>query len=233
MGLHVHPGVFEALPGLRIAVIVAEGLGRAGDPEAIARFWSEAWDGAAAAGEYGNAQSHPRIAPWRESFRALGVSGKRFPTSIEALLRRAMKGGEPFRIHPLVDFYNAISLQHVLPAGGYDLAEIAGDLEVRLTGEGDTFQALDDEDPETVPAGELAYTCGSEVLTRHLVWRQSERALIRETTRDAVFVSEAVAEIPDQAVDAVAADLCDGLRRWFGSSPATHRLDAERPALSW
>jgi DNA/RNA-binding domain of Phe-tRNA-synthetase-like protein len=41
----------------------------------------------------------------------MGVSGRKFPSSIEALLRRAFKGGEPLRINPLVDFYNAVSLE--------------------------------------------------------------------------------------------------------------------------
>ncbi|MDP8946327.1 MAG: hypothetical protein M3N03_10425 [Actinomycetota bacterium] len=41
---------------------------------------------------------------------AMGVSGRKFPSSIEDLLRRAFKGGEPLRINPLVDFYNAVSL---------------------------------------------------------------------------------------------------------------------------
>ncbi len=163
----------------------------------------------------------------------LGVSGKKFPTSIEALLRRAMKGGEPFRIHPLVDFYNAVSLRHVLPAGGYDLAEIEGDLEVRPTRDGDTFRALDQAAPEPVPAGELAYACGGDVLTRHLVWRQSERALIRPETRDAVLVSEAIDGVADEALDAAATDLRRGLEDWFGAGTQVHRLDVDNPTIDW
>src|SRR5918912_1239180 len=102
----VAPEVFERFPGMRIAVAVAHGVDNAGDHPAIAEEWSAAWAGAAEAAAYGNAQSHPRVRPWRERFRALGVSGKEFPSSVEALLRRAMKGGEPFRINPLVNFYN-------------------------------------------------------------------------------------------------------------------------------
>lgn len=233
MGLSVRPEIFEALPGLRIAAVVARGIREPVAPDAVDRFWAAAWEGAAAAREHGNAQSHPRVAPWRRSFLALGVSGKRFPTSIEALLRRAMKGDEPFRIHPLVNFYNAVSLRHVLPAGGYDLAEIDGDLEVRRTRDGDTFQALDGSAPESVPVGELAYACGSDVLTRHLVWRQSQRALIRTETRDALLLSEALSEVPDEALDSVESDLCGGLETWFGATTVPHRIDADRPTMNW
>src|SRR4029077_204510 len=102
------------------------------------------WAAAAtSAAPYGNAQSHPRVLAWRQRFQAIGVSMRHFPTSIEALLRRAMKGGAPFRINPLVDFYNAVSLNHAVPIGGFDLDRVPGPLTVRLTREGDTFSALD------------------------------------------------------------------------------------------
>lgn len=231
MRLVFHPEIFIALPGLRITAVVARGLTAPTDAAAVDRAWVAGWESAQAAREHGNAQFHPRVAPWRQAFLALGVSGKKFPTSIEALLRRAMKGGEPFRIHALVDFYNGVSLTHMLPAGGYDLAEIDGDLEVRLTRDGDTFRALDQSEPEPVSPGELAYTCGDDVLTRQLVWRQSERALIRPGTRDAVLVAEAVDGVPDEALDAVESDLRRGLEEWFGATTTTHRLDANRPAV--
>lgn len=233
MGLLARPELFEGFPGLRVAVVVARGITPPSEPEAVDRFWSEAYAGAAAAREHGNAQFHPRVAPWRAGFKALGVSGKRFPTSIEAMLRRAMKGGEPFRIHPLVDFYNAVSLRHVLPAGGYDLDEIDGEMEVRLTREGDTFRALDDAAAEPVPPGELAYACGGDVLTRHLVWRQSERALIRPATTRAVLVSEALAEVGDEVLDEVAGELASGLERWFGAETSSHRITEASPSVDW
>ena len=227
MRLVFHPEIFAALPELRVTAVVARGIGAPSDAAAVDAFWVAGWDSARAAREHGNAQFHPRVAPWRAAFLALGVSGKKFPTSIEALLRRAMKGGEPFRIHPLVDFYNGVSLTHVLPAGGYDLAEIDGDLEVRLTRDDDTFRALDQSGPEPVPPGELAYACGDDVLTRHLVWRQSERALIRPDTHDAVLVSEAIDGVPDEALDGVEADLRRGLERWFGATTTAHRLHGD------
>ena len=76
---------------------------------------------------------------------------RHFPTSIEALLRRAMKGGSPFRINPLVDFYNAVSLRRVVPVGGFDLDRVPGPLSVRLTRDGDTFSALDADGAVPVP----------------------------------------------------------------------------------
>ena len=130
----VEPAIFARFPGLRLAVVVAHGVDNATARPAVAESWHAAWAGAArlAAG-HGNAQSHPRVRPWREAFRATGVSSKEFPSSIEAMLRRALKGGAPFEINPLVDFYNGLSLRHIVPVGGFDLDELHGPLELRLT----------------------------------------------------------------------------------------------------
>ena len=134
MRFTVAPAIFERFPGMRIAVVVATDVDNRPAVPAIDALWREAWvDAGRLADVYGNAQSHPRVRAWRERFRATGVSSKEFPSSIEAMLRRAFKGGEPFVVNPLVDFYNAVSLRHVVPAGGFDLAELGGLLELRLT----------------------------------------------------------------------------------------------------
>src|SRR5215210_2695837 len=131
---------------------------------------------------------------------AMGVSGRQFPSSIEALLRRAFKGGEPPRINPLVDFYNAVSLRHVVPAGGFDLEDIDGALELRLTRQKDTFQPLDGSSEVGVEPGEVAYASGNEILTRYFVWKQSRKGLLDESTRLLFLVSEVLGKSSPTAV---------------------------------
>ncbi|HEY7529088.1 MAG TPA: phenylalanine--tRNA ligase beta subunit-related protein [Gemmatimonadota bacterium] len=223
--------MFDRLPGLAVAVVAGRELQPSRDASAVEALWTNAWRGAAAHAVHGNAQSHPRVRPWRESFRAHGWSGKDHPSSIEALLRRALKGKEPFRVTPLVDFYNAVSLRHVLPAGGFDLDHLDGDLEVRVTREGDTFHALDEDAPSAVPPGELAYCVAGEVLTRHLVWRQSRRGLIGRDTRNVVLVSEALQDVGGDAAEAVRGDLERGLARHFGARTRASVLDRGTPAV--
>lgn len=84
----------------------------------------------------------------------------------------------PLSPNPLVDFYNLVSLTHVVPTGGFDLAEVGSELRLRLTRDGDLFTALDEPAPLEVGAGEVAYAAGTTVLTRHFVWRQARTGLI-------------------------------------------------------
>jgi DNA/RNA-binding domain of Phe-tRNA-synthetase-like protein len=229
----VHSEVFDHFPGMRLAVAVAEGIDNKEAPPEIEARWQAAWERAAKEGEYGNAQSHPRCVPWRERFREMGVSTKEYPPAHQAILRRALKGGEPFRINPLVDFYNAVSLEHIVPVGGLDLDQIERPLELRLTREGDHFTSLDADSPVDVLPGEVAYTDGQTVLTRHFVWRQARRGLIGHGTRRVFLVSEVLSEIGSGVVERVVSELSGGLESYFRAKPLAAIVDAEHPTFEW
>jgi DNA/RNA-binding domain of Phe-tRNA-synthetase-like protein len=234
MEFSVEPDVFARLHGMRLAVVVARGVDNVAGRPAVDDAWASAWAAAASsAAPYGNAQSHPRVLAWRQRFQAIGVSMRHFPTSIEALLRRAMKGGAPFRINPLVDFYNAVSLRHAVPIGGFDLDRVPGPLTVRLTREGDTFSALDGDASLPVPAGEIAYATGTMVLTRQLMWRQAREGLIHPETRSVFLVSESLPETGPSVAETILEDLGAGLARSFGASVQSFVVDAAAPRISW
>jgi DNA/RNA-binding domain of Phe-tRNA-synthetase-like protein len=235
MKFKVASEVFELFPGLKLPVAVAEGIHPTTDAPGIETMWLRSWEEATrTAADHQNPQSHPRVAPWREAMTAMGVSGRKFPSSIEALLRRAFKGGEPPRINPLVDFYNAISLRHVVPAGGFDLEDIDGALELRLTRQEDTFQPLDGSSEVGVEPGEVAYASGNEILTRYFVWKQSLKGLLDESTRSLFLVSEVLGEVESEGgvANAVLTDFADGLRCYFDSEPAIFLVGEEDPEVS-
>ena len=50
-------------------------------------------------------------------------------------MRRALKGHAIPHINRVVDTYNAVSLETLLPAGAEDLAAIEGDVELAIAGE--------------------------------------------------------------------------------------------------
>ena len=233
----VSPKIFELYPGLKLPVVVAQGLEPTANSIRVEKLWREAWEEAGLlASTYANAQSHPRVAAWREAMAATGVSGRKYPSSVESLLRRAFKGGEPPRINPLVDFYNSISLRHVVPAGGFDLALLGDALELRLTREADRFRPLDSASAERVEPKEVAYASGNEILTRHFIWKQSHKGLLSESTRSVFLVSEVLGEVEESAdglAQAVLEDLCEGLRRHFGAEPVNFLVEQRVPAASW
>jgi DNA/RNA-binding domain of Phe-tRNA-synthetase-like protein len=228
----ISPQIFELFPRLRVVVVAGRGLDATAANPGVDALLDEAWR---AAGELGlpNPQSHPRVGAWREAFRSVGVSPREFPSSIEALLRRAMKGGEPVRINPPVDLYNAVSLRHVVPAGGFDLAAVDGDLELRLSRERDRFDPLGGGEAEEVAPGEVSYAVEREILTRHFVWRQSRLAALHSTTTEAVLLSEILGGIEDEVAAAALHDLSLGLEQLLGAEEIHGAvLRAEQPEFA-
>lgn len=232
MELIIQPEIFERFPGITIAAVIAEGIdNRTARPD-VDDFWAAAWEGACVeANRYESAQAHPRVAPWRAEFKAMGLAPRDYRSSIEALMRRARAGGEPFRISPLVDFYNAVSLRHVIPAGGYDLDTTGDPIELRNTRDGDTFQAFGSDEEERLPRGEVAYLSGHVALVRHFVWRQSRAGMVLRQTTRLFLVAEVLGQVGRDAAAAMLDDIIGGLDHFFGVQATSFLLDAEQPAI--
>jgi DNA/RNA-binding domain of Phe-tRNA-synthetase-like protein len=161
----------------------------------------------------------------------MGVKASKFPSSIEALVRRALKGGEPLQINPLFDFYNTVSLRHIVPVGGFDLDQLQSDRELPLTRSGDQFLSLDAYTPETLPPGEIAYASGSEILTRHFVWRQAKTGLIYPQIRNVLLVCEILYGMEDGLVNEVLDSFRTGLVKHSGIVPTMEVLTEQRPSI--
>lgn len=158
----------------------------------------------------------------------MGLSPRKFQSSVESLLRRNYRGVKPPKINPLVDFYNAVSLRHLVPAGAFDVSDIRSDIELRLTRKGDLFTPLDGDRPVEVHAGEVAYATGSAILTRHFVWKQARQALVTPETTSLVLVAEILQSIGSSVVEAVEADFIHGLTEMFHVRPNVSRLTESR-----
>ena len=86
MKFDVDPKIFSFFPGMHLVVAVPETLTNSDSEGLVSTYWNQAW---LAAGnlDLPNAQSHLHVRQFREQFHGIGVSHKKFPTSIEALLR--------------------------------------------------------------------------------------------------------------------------------------------------
>jgi DNA/RNA-binding domain of Phe-tRNA-synthetase-like protein len=146
-------------------------------------------------------QDHPHIRVWREAFTKLGVSASKYYSSIESLVRRALKGGPFPRINPVVDLYNAISLKYLVPMGGHAIPPLEGDISLCFAQGGEPFAPMDGGELERVGRGEVVYKDEQEVLTRRWVWRQCDKDKVAGET-PSIF-------IPIDIMDGLEAGLCE------------------------
>lgn len=232
MYLTIEPEIWAAFPGLRVVVAAAEGIDNRTERSALVAAVEEAQEALRGGWEYPNSQSHPRVAAWRQAFKSVGVSVKKHQSSIEALCRRVLAGNDLPRINPLVDFYNLVSLRHVVPAGGWDIEELAGGgIRLGRSRGGELFRELGRETVVEVGEGEVGYLDDRGIITRHFVWRQSDRAKVAPDTQRLFLVSEILPELEDAVAAAVESDFVAGLAEYFGVTARSAIL--HEPTTEW
>jgi DNA/RNA-binding domain of Phe-tRNA-synthetase-like protein len=208
--LHVVPEIFARFPGCRVLVLYAGGLRNAASGEESRRLQRRAAADARAAFGGAKPSSHPHVAAWREAYSAFGSKPSRFLSSVEALLKRVLRGEELPEINALVDVYNAVSVRRVLPIGGEDRDQLAGDLALTFARGGEPFLTRG-EDDEAVAAGEVVWCDPAGVTCRRWNWRQGLRTALTLATVNAYFVLEALPPYPRAELAAAGEELAAGI----------------------
>jgi DNA/RNA-binding domain of Phe-tRNA-synthetase-like protein len=157
------------------------------------------------------ATDHPHIARWRAAFSAFGAKPSRYPSSVEALITRVLKGQPLPRVNVLVDLYNSISVRHVVPLGGEDADRLRGPLHLTAATGGEPFDPRGDGlDVEQIPAGEVVWRDDHGVTCRRWNWRQEPRTRLTDKTTRAFFVFDQIP--PQDALEAAVQELTEHLR---------------------
>ncbi len=207
--LAVAPEVHALRPDFAVLVIAVSGLVNSGGDEHSEAWLREAEEVARAAGGV----MPPHVTSWQEAYRAFGARPQRTASSVEALWKRAAGPGMP-RVNWLVDVYNAISVAHVLPVGGEDLAHYGGPIRlVRATG-AESFDTTKDGQPANDPplAGEVVWADDLGVTCRRWNWRQCTRTRLTGASTTALFLLERLAPMSLEALDAAGDALLTRLR---------------------
>jgi DNA/RNA-binding domain of Phe-tRNA-synthetase-like protein len=140
------------------------------------------------------------IEAWQRVFREFGSNPKKTLSSLESLARRFRKDGVLPSIHPLVDTYNALSLQFGAPFGGEDVDRYQGRPELVVADGSETFDTVRSGEPITEPAdpGEIVWKDRAGVTCRRWNGRQCRRTAIRAESRNLWFVID---RLPPFAVE--------------------------------
>jgi DNA/RNA-binding domain of Phe-tRNA-synthetase-like protein len=173
--------VFGRVPGLRLVIVSARNIASLAHPHLpVSIFWRDAWQKVFASGV--RPAEQPNIQAYRSALKTAGVKIQDYPPAVEAIYRRACKSSLPFSVSPIVDFYNACTLNHAMPVAGFDIDRLGTALALTVFGGDETFFGLGREAPETVSTGEIGYRSGGEPLSRHFMWRQSRNAALDDDT---------------------------------------------------
>ncbi len=227
MKFKVHPEVFSVLPTCCFGVVVASGLDNKSIHREITALLENSIKDIRERLQDMNIRELSEIAVYRNAFQTLGYNPNKFMCSIEALVKRILKGGSFPMINTVVDLGNAISLKYVLPIGAHDLKASNDDIEIRFSMPRDTFIPFGAEEPESVDTGELVYARGKDIKTRKWIWRQGISGMITENTTDVFYPIDGFTGVNDTAVRNARDELAKFLKNELGCQVSVGWVDAQ------
>jgi DNA/RNA-binding domain of Phe-tRNA-synthetase-like protein len=228
--LTLTPEFLAVFPEAVVGIAVVRGIDNSGEDAALSEALRRAEAGLETRLGGAPLAEHPRLAVWREAYRKFGAKPKDHPSSIENLVRRARKGQSLPHINRVVDIYNAVSLERLLPAGAEDLDAVEGDVELAIAGESEPPVRLLGEPEARAPRpGEVIYRDRAGALCRRWNWKEADRTKLTEKTSHALVVVEGLPPIGRDEVRSAVEEIATRIRRHCGGSAVAGLLDRERP----
>jgi tyrosyl-tRNA synthetase len=193
MKFSVSKEVFSKIEDLTVGFLVVEGLEvKDGKAEEVAQALKEVE--AEIKAENIDPESLEVVKNFDKAFEALGLGKDGVRVSIFNMLKMISKGKSLVFNQPIIDFYNAFVLSENLPAGGYDLDRVVGDVEVRFSNDSDRFIQLNKDQYKEVGEDVVVFADESEVLCSHWVWKQADTQKLRPRTQNVLFRFEGLGE---------------------------------------
>ena len=220
--------IFELFPELAVGVAVCRGIDNQGTANGIMESIKEREKEIRENFQPETLSQHQKVNPWREAYRAFGGKPKKNNSSIESLLRRALKGEGLRHINKIVDIYNFLSLKYVLPFGGEDLDKAEGDIRLTIAGASEEpVLLLGEREPRPPKEGEVIYRDDVSAICRRFNWKECDRTKFSGETKNAVLVAEGLPPASKEVIEAAVGELKELVEKHCGGSIRTAILSKE------
>ncbi len=229
MTFSIDPQIFERHPALRVGLIVVRGADNAIVHSEIIPLLRAAEAQVRSSLQAETFKEHPHIAAWQEAHKKFGNNPNRDQPSVQALVKRVVKGGELPSINSLVDLYNIISITHLLTAGGEDLDRTIGDIRLTLSAASEEFFEIGSVTADPPLLGEVIYRDDQGVICRKFNWREGDRTKLTNQTENAVLVVESL--IDDGSLEKSLQELENLVQQFCGGSLKKYILSPDQVSV--
>ncbi len=227
MNFLIDPDVLAHHPDMAIGVIVAMGMENANEPQTV-NLLREEEKRVCASHDPESFKEHPHLKAMQDIHRSFGNNPNKFPPSVQALMKRVLKGGQLPAINPLVDLYNVISLRYVVCAGAEDVDRCEGDVRLAYADGTEYFVPLGESNEDPPVKGELVYKDDKGVICRKLNWREGDRTKITSDTKNAIVVVEGFPPLTKEKLNEMLHELADLIRQHCKAQTRIEVLSGER-----
>jgi len=233
MKLEIDNKIFEKFPDVNIGILAAKGIDNKGTNEEVFDLIKEREKEIRTSFNTETLSLNPKIECWRKAFSSFGAKPKKYKSSVENLLRIILEGNSIRHINKIVDIYNYISIKHILPLGGDDTDNVAGDIKLTLARGDEKFVELNSEEVKNPKPGEVVYKDDKEILCRRWNWRECDKTKMTEETKNIVLVLEALPPVTKGELENAIDDLKELIKKYCNGEMSTFILNKCTPLIEF
>lgn len=222
--------IWSDFPELVPGVLHVEGVGAEADVDERIAGYHEIARSRLATGSEGEL---PEVRAWRRTFSRMGLKPTQYRCASESLLRRFKKEGSLPRIHPLIDLCNAVSLAFAIPVAVFDTSAVSGYLEVRYAIGTENYRTFSGETEHPAPREVIFADEAGHAHARRWTNRQSGLSAVRDTTRSALIVAEALHDSAFSDIQRLTAAVADELTAAWSVVPKSSLLHRSGPRFDF
>jgi lysyl-tRNA synthetase class 2 len=218
--------ILKKYPKLNIGIVAAKGIDNTGRNKEIDKLLKEVEDYIQLNFTPSDLAKHDLISPWRTVYSEFGAKPSKYHSSIEAMMRRILKGSRVPAINKIVDLYNYLSLKHLIPMGSDDIDKVDGDILLAFADGSERFKPLGTPDiTENPDKGEVVYKDNSKILCRRWNWRDCDETKLTEKSKNVVLYVEGLPPVTKKKLTEVCKELADLIKTFCGGEVKYHILN--------
>ena len=228
----VDPKIFKEFPGAVIGVVAAYDIKNSKSSKQVMDLLKQSQERISKKIKREDIKEHPHVAPWREAYRKFGAKPKKYLPSVENLVTRIAKGVPFGSVNTLVDLYNIVSINYLLPAGGEDIDTLKGNIDLTFAGDSEKeVVLLGDKEAKAPKPGEVIYKDDNGAICRRWNWKEADRTKLTENTTHAVLVLEGLPPISKEYVQDATNALATLIEEYCGGTATVALLEESNPEI--
>lgn len=217
----IEEGVFDIFPYLEIGIVVVRGADNTGQgrEDLLKEVCAEIADSGVVS---------PDVTEYKDAMKQIKKK-KGAAASIDAMVKRILKGRTIGSINKAVDIYNYVSLKHRFTCGGENLDKIQGNMVLGFARGDEVFVPLGEEENASPREGELIYYDEAGAIVRSWLWREADRTKITEEAGNVLLYMECINPQRRQAFSQAVTELAQTATENLGGEASVHFLSKEEP----
>ncbi|NIN52831.1 MAG: hypothetical protein GTN80_07060 [Nitrososphaeria archaeon] len=199
MFLKIDPDLETRFPGLRVLIGRVKGVKVNSGKVELREFKGHLVERVKELYSLETLKDVPVFKAYRGFFWKVGIDPTKIRPAAEALTRRILGGKAIPSINNVVDAYNLASIETGIALAAFDEDSLKGDLLMRYSCEGESFQGIGMKKPMKLKGDEIVIS-DSEKLVAIYPYRDADQAKITHETRNVLLLVCGVPGIGEEAL---------------------------------